>query len=123
MRRDRRRPLGSAAGQASIEVLAAIPFVLIVAILCLQLLAAGYALSLADGAVEAGALALAGGREARAAVEEALPDWARGRMDLEREGGRLTLRLRPPSPLEPLARELEVSSSAWVRPPATEAPG
>ena len=52
-------------GQASVELVAAAPFVLIAAVLCLQLLAAGYSLTLADGAVEAGALA-AGDRPAAA---------------------------------------------------------
>ena len=104
-------------GQASVELLAALPFVFVAALLCLQLLAAGYSLTLADGAVEAGAIALASDLPAQPAVEAALPGWARDRVDLERTGGRLVLRLRPPSPLAALARALEVSSSAWVRRP------
>jgi hypothetical protein len=104
-------------GQASLELLAATPFVLLAAILCLQLLATGYALTLADGAAEAAALALATDRPPGSAVEEALPGWARERVELERDGGRLTVRLRPPSPLAALGRALEVSSSAWVRRP------
>ena len=43
------------------------------ALLCLQLLAAGYSLTLADGAVEAGAIALASDLPAEPAVEAALP--------------------------------------------------
>ena len=85
-------------GQASLEVVAAIPVLLVVAVLCLQLLAAGYAPTLADGAAEAGALALAGGVPAEPAVEAALPGWARDRFELDRDGGRLTIELRPPSP-------------------------
>ncbi len=104
-----------ARGQASVELLAATPFVLLAAVLCLQLLATGYALSLADGAAEAGALALATDREPEPAVEAALPGWARERVELDRDGGRLIVRLRPPSPLAALGRALEVSSSAWVR--------
>jgi len=104
-------------GQASIELLAAVPLVSVVAALCLQLLAAGYALSLADGAVEAGAIALASDLPAGPAVEAALPGWARDRVELERIGGRLVLRLRPPSPLAAVGRALEVSSTAWVRRP------
>jgi hypothetical protein len=104
-------------GQASIELLAAVPLLLVAALLCLQLLAAGYALTLADGAVEAGAIALASDLPAAPAVEAALPGWARDRVELERAGGRLVLRLRPPSPLAAIARTLEVSSSAWVRRP------
>ena len=71
-------------GQASVEVLAAVPAILLAAVLCLQLLATGYSLTLADGAAE---------------------------------GGRLTVRLHPPSPLAAVGRALEVSSTAWVRRP------
>ena len=47
-------------GQASVELVAAVPGVLLAAVLCLQL-ATGYSLTLADGAAEAGAIALASG--------------------------------------------------------------
>ena len=51
-------------GQASIEVLAGIPALLLAGLIALQLLAAGYSLTLADGAAEAGAMAIAAGRPA-----------------------------------------------------------
>jgi hypothetical protein len=105
-------------GQASIEVLAGIPALLIAGLIALQLLAAGDSLTLADGAAEAGAMALAAGRPAAPAVREALPGWARDRVRVEVERGRLTVRLRPPSPLGVIAQRLELSSSAWVRRPA-----
>ena len=104
-------------GQASVELVAALPFVFLAALLCLQLLATGYSQTLADGAVEAGALAAASGRPAGPAVQDALPGWADDRVDLDSEGGRLTVTLRPPSPLPELAHALEVSSTAWVRRP------
>jgi hypothetical protein len=97
---------------------AAVPALLLAGLIALQLLAAGYTLTLADGAAEAGAMALAAGRPATPAVREALPGWARNRVDLGIEGGRLTVRVRPPSPLAAVARHLEVSSSTWVRRPA-----
>jgi hypothetical protein len=106
------------AGQASLELIAGLPVLLLAGLVALQLLATGYSVTLADGAVEAGAIAIAGGQQPQAAVEEALPGWADDRVDLERRGGRLTLRLRPPSPFAAVARALEVSSSAWVREPA-----
>lgn len=106
-------------GQASVELLAALPFVLVAGIICLQLLAAGYSLTLADGAAEAGALALAAGLPPEPAVEAALPGWAKDRVELENSGGRLIVRLRPPSPLAAVGHALEVSSSAWVRRPST----
>jgi hypothetical protein len=105
-------------GQASVELLAAIPALLLAGLIALQLLAAGYALTLADGASQAGAMALAAGRPAAPAVREALPGWARDRVDVGVDRGKLTVRLRPPSPIGAIARRLEVTSSAWVRRPA-----
>jgi len=105
-------------GQASIEVLAGIPALLLAGLIALQLLAAGYSLTLADGAAGAGAMALAAGRPAVPAVREALPGWARDRVAVDVHGGRLTVRLRPPSPIGALARRLELRSSVWVRRPA-----
>jgi hypothetical protein len=105
-------------GQASLELIAGLPALLLGGLVALQLLAAGYSLTLADGAVEAGAVALASGRPAEPAVRAALPGWARDRIDLERHGGRVTVHLRPPSPFGAIAGALEVSSSAWVRTPA-----
>ena len=104
-------------GQASVELLAAIPALLLAGLIALQLLATGYTLTLADGATEAGAMALAAGHPAAPAVREALPGWARDRVDVTLDGGQLTVRLRPPSPLAAVARRLEVGSSAWVRRP------
>jgi hypothetical protein len=115
---DRVARLPTESGQASVELVAGVPALLLAGLVALQLLATGYSLTLADGAVEAGAVAIAGGRSPQAAVEAALPAWAEDRIDLERQGGRLTVRLRPPSPLDAVARTLQVSSSAWVRPPA-----
>ena len=94
-------------GQASIEVLAGIPALLLAGLVAFQLLATGYSLTLADGAAEAGAMAIAAGRPAAPAVRQALPGWARQRVGVETNGGRLTVRLRPPAPLEALSHRLE----------------
>ena len=104
------------AGQATVELVAALPALLLAGLLALQLLATGYALTLADGAAEAGALALASGRPAAAAARDALPGWAEDDVDVSVEGGRVTVRLRPPSPLPALADRLAVTSSAAARP-------
>ena len=104
-------------GQASVELLAGVPALLLAGMIALQLLATGYSLSLADGAAEAGAMALAAGRPAAPAVRGALPGWADERTDVTRSGGALTVRLAPPSPLDGLADRLRVSSTAWVSPP------
>ena len=104
-------------GQATVELVAALPALLLAAFLALQLLAAGFALTLADGAAEAGAMALASGRDAGPAARGALPGWARGRASVEVRGGRVTVEVRPPSPLGLLAGPLKLHSSAWVRRP------
>ena len=69
--------MADARGQASVELVAALPALLLAALVALQLLAAGYALTLADGAAEAGALALASGGSAADAARGALPGWAK----------------------------------------------
>ena len=103
-------------GQSTVELVAALPALLLAGLLALQLLVAGYSLTLADGAAEAGALALASGRPAVAAARDAVPDWAEEDVDVSVEGGRVTVRLRPPSPIPSLARALAVTSSAQARP-------
>jgi pilus assembly protein CpaE len=105
-------------GQATLELLAGIPALVLAGLVALQLLATGYSLTLADGAAEAGAMALAAGKPARPAAREALPGWAQNRAHVDVKGGRLTVRLEPPSPLHAIAKHLAVSSSTWVRRPA-----
>jgi hypothetical protein len=100
-----------------VEAVALIPVLLTVALGILQLLAVGYASVLAGGAAEAGALALAGGGDARAGARHALPGWTDARAKVGVEGGRVEVRLRPPSPLEALAERLEVTASAEVEAP------
>lgn len=103
-------------GQSTVELVAALPALLLAGLFALQLLAAGYALTLADGAAEAGALALASGRPAVGAARDALPGWAEDDVDVSVRGGRVTVRLRPPSPLPVVADRLAVTSSAAARP-------
>jgi hypothetical protein len=108
--------MGEERGQASIELVAALPALLLAAFVALQLLAAGYAMTLADGAAEAGALALASGGSAAEAARGALPGWASEDVAVSVEGGTVTVRLLPPSPLRSLADRLAVTSSASARP-------
>jgi hypothetical protein len=112
------RGLKAEHGQATLELLAGIPALVLAGVVALQLLATGYSLTLADGATEAGAMALAAGKPARPAVREALPGWARDRAHVDVRDGRLTVRLEPPAPVEAIARQLAVTSSTWVRRPA-----
>jgi hypothetical protein len=102
-------------GQSTVELVAALPALLLAGLLALQLFAVGYSLTLADGAAEAGALALATGRPAKAAARDALPAWAEDELEVTVRGGRVSVRLRPPSPLPGLADRLAVTSSAAAR--------
>ena len=104
------------AGQATVEAIAAIPVFLLAGAVALQLLLAGYALTLADGAAEAGSLALAAGRPARTVVRSSLPAWARDRAEIAVRGGEVTVRLVPPSLLPVLGPALTVTSSGYARP-------
>jgi hypothetical protein len=101
-------------GQASVELLGALPVVLLVGAVLMQLLAVGYSASLAGAAAEAGALALAGGSDARDAARAAVPGWSRARMTVRSGDGRVRVRMRPPSPLRSVGRALEVRADAAV---------
>ena len=103
-------------GQATVELLAAIPLLLIAGTIALQLLLTGYALTLADGAAEAGGLALAGGRPAKRAAEESLPSWAEDRAEITVHGGEVTVRLAPPSLLAAVGDRLAMTGSSFARP-------
>jgi hypothetical protein len=104
-------------GQASVELLALLPVLLVVAVAAAQVLAAGYAGVLAGNAAEAAALALAGGGDPRAAARDALPGWSRKRLQVTVEGGQIEVRLRPPVLFPPLAGELEVRAKGAVEGP------
>ncbi|HET7121712.1 MAG TPA: hypothetical protein VFI17_10775 [Solirubrobacterales bacterium] len=102
-------------GQATVELVAALPALLLAAMVALQLLVTGYALTLADGAAEAAALALASGGSAPEAARQALPGWADEDVSVSVDGGTVSVRLRPPSPLAAVADRLAVTSTASVR--------
>lgn len=103
-------------GQASVELLAGLPALILAGLISLQLLAVGYATTLAGGAVEAGAMAVAAGREPAAAVRTALPGWAHDRVAIAHDSGRVSVTLEPLSPLRFLAERFEVTATGWVRP-------
>jgi hypothetical protein len=108
------RRLAREGGQAAVEMLGALPVLLLLGLAVAQLLAVGYAAVLAGNAAEAGALALAARADAEASVRNALPGWSRAGASVRVEGGRVTVRLRPPSLMSALARRLEVASTASV---------
>lgn len=97
------------------ELIAALPALLLAALVALQLLVAGYAMTLADGAAESGALALASGDSAEEAVRAALPGWAKDDVEVTVRGGSVSVRLLPPSPFRTVADHLAVTSTAEAR--------
>jgi hypothetical protein len=84
-------------GQASVELLGALPAILLVAALLWELALAGHALWLCAGAARAGARARVVGQDARAAARSALPASLRRGMEVEeRSGGAVRVRLNVP---------------------------
>lgn len=104
-------------GQASVELLGALPALLVVALVLFQAGAVGYASVLAGSAAEAGALAMAAGADPAAGARESLPGWSRAGASVAADHGRVRVRLLPPSPIPAVARELEVTAEAAVNAP------
>ena len=104
-------------GQASVELLGAVPVVLLLGLVLLQMLAVGYSAVLAGSAAESAALAVAGGGEAVAAARAAVPGWSRAHMRVHVQAGRVEVRMRPPAALDALAKQLEVHADAAVEAP------
>jgi anti-sigma factor RsiW len=84
-------------GQATIELVAALPLLVAVALAACQALAAGVARELADHAAEAGAVAALQETDAADAARSSLPGWARSRLAVRVSGGEVRVRLRPPA--------------------------
>lgn len=109
-----RRRWRAQAGQASLEILAYLPALILLGYVCFQLLAVGYAAVLADHAAEAAALAIANGGDPAAAAQDAVPGWSRERLTTRRDGGEVTVCMRPLSPLRVVSRRLAVAATATV---------
>lgn len=106
----------SGVGQAQLELIAGIPLLLLAATIALQLLAVAYSQSLADGAAEAGAIAAADGRDPLEAARAGMPGWAKDRVEVDSEDGRVEVALDPPALLPGLSGRLGVASDAYARP-------
>ena len=105
---------GGERGQASVELIGALPAMVVLALVLFQLLALGYSSVLAGNAAEAGALWLAAGKDARAGARHGVPGWSRARMRVSVRGGTVRVTMRPLSPLRRVSRRLEVAASATV---------
>ena len=99
-------------GQASIELVGALPALLLVGLVACQLLAVGYAKVLAAEAAEAAALATAGGTKAEEAARAAVPGWSRAGMRVRVAAGSIRVTMHAPSLIPAVRRRLTVAASA-----------
>jgi pilus assembly protein CpaE len=100
-------------GQASVELVAVVPALLLVGLALWQLALAGYALWACANAARVAARAAAVGDDPRAAARSALPGWLRRDVRVAaRDGGTVRVRISVPllGPWGP--RPVRVSSSA-----------
>jgi hypothetical protein len=106
----------SARGQAAVEVVGMLPLLAVAGLAVLQLLAAGAAREYAGHAAEAGAVALADGRDARDAARSALPGWSRRRVEVHVNGRQVRVRLRPPAVIAGVGELLAAEAMADAGP-------
>ena len=110
--------LAGSDGQAAVELVAAVPIMLAVALAAAQLLAAGVCRELAAEAAGAGAAAMLQGRDPKAAARSTLPGWTHGQLRVTRHGRQIDVGMTPPSIVPGLARLLSVEARADAGPPA-----
>lgn len=97
-------------GQATVELVALLPLLLVAALAAASLLAAHAAGERAGAAAQAGAMALIQGGDPRAAARGALPRGTRARIEVH--GRHVTVRIRPSLPVAALERPLTASATA-----------
>jgi hypothetical protein len=97
-------------GQATVELVCFLPFLLVLAVAGAVLLAAQAAGEQAGMAAEAGAMALLAGDDPRVAAREALPPHTDATIDVR--GRRVTVRVRPSIAIAPIARALTAVETA-----------
>ena len=113
----RRGGPGGEAGQAQVELVVAIPVLLVAGLVAAQLLCFGYAQTRVDGAAEAAAIAAPDGRDPLSAARAALPGWAADRVEVADDGdGGLRVEVDVPAMLPGLGGRLRATGTAWVRP-------
>jgi len=113
--------LRSQAGQASVELVAVLPFVLLVGLVLWQLAVAAQAAWLCANAARVGARAEAVGRSARDAARSAVPAGLRDGLRVEHDaGGRVRVRL--PVPILVHAWKAPVNVAATAKLPSGGGP-
>ena len=93
-------------GQASVELIALLPLVLVIALVVFSVIAAQSAGEEAGAAAEAAALALLQGGDPRDAARAALPANARPRTTIAIQGRHVHVHVRPRLPLPGLSQRL-----------------
>src|SRR5947208_16456962 len=103
-------------GQATVELVATVPFVLLAAAIAWQLALAGQTAWLCANAARVAARAEAVGRDARVAALSALPKPFRHGLEVSRPSGGRTVRvrIRIPLPVRRWASPVTVSASAGL---------
>jgi hypothetical protein len=101
-------------GQATVELVVLLPFLLLLAVAAASLFAWQAAGEQAGLAAEAGAMALVQGTDPRAAARRALP--AHAHATVEVRGRRVTVQVRPGLALRNLARRLTATATADAGP-------
>ena len=99
-------------GQATVETVAMLPLLVVIALAVGQLLAAGAASELADHAAEAGAVAILEGGDPVRAARAALPGWAKDRVEVTVQGPVVRVGLTPPAPVRRVAVLLAADAEA-----------
>jgi pilus assembly protein CpaE len=112
-----KRPLRNESGQAAVELVAVVPFMLVAALVAWQLVLVGHVAWSAAGAARAGARAAVVGRDATRAARSALPRSLGSSTSVSRLGGG-AVRVSVPVPLVVYRwrTPLRVSASAGLGP-------
>lgn len=110
------RPNSAERAQATVELVAVVPLIVLAALVAAQLVAVGWTAMTAAEAARAGARASHVGGDAEATVR-AVAGEAFGRPEVAREGAEVSVRLRAPRVL-PFAPPLPVAMSAALDPAA-----
>ena len=100
-------------GQATVEMVAIAPLLIAVAGAIYIGLSAQDAAALADHAAQAGAVAALQDREPKQAAENALPEWAREDAKVFVRDEKITVRVRPRTPVAELSKSLEAEATVF----------
>jgi hypothetical protein len=101
-------------GQASVELLGALPAVLLVVLAAWQLILAGQASWLAGNAARVGARAEAVGADPEGAARSALPSYLRRGLRVSRRDGAVTVRVRLPIVMREWGSPLRIGATAGL---------